>query len=139
MFLIILFRFFLCRCYRCYILNSWFFSIIRPSPPPSPKTLKTTMKREQKLVASMNTCLLWRHKVSRKHFRVFCSPELYYFKEDRAKAVNKSYPQIFFFMIAKSWKRYSFSSINLFSLSSLYRSLKIQSFIFEFTWSSLVI
>ena len=96
MFLIILFRFFFCRCYRCYILNSRFFSIIRPSPPPSPKTLKTTMKREQKLVASMNTCLLWRHKVSRKHFRVFCSPELYYFKEDRAKAVNKSYPQIFF-------------------------------------------
>ena len=27
----------------------------------------------------MNTWLLWRNKVSRKHFRVFCSPELYYY------------------------------------------------------------
>ena len=44
----------------------------------------------------MNTCLLWRHKVSWKHFRVFFSPELYYFKEDRTKAVNKSYPQMSF-------------------------------------------
>ena len=87
--------------------------IINSSPDSLPKTLKTTMKREQKLIASMKTCLLWRHNVSRKHFRVFCSAELYYFKEDRAKAVNKSYLQIFF-MIAKSWKKYSFSSINLF-------------------------
>ena len=38
---------------------------------------------------------------TRTKIGVFCSPELYYFKEDRAKAVNKSYPQIFF-MIAKS-------------------------------------
>ena len=58
------------------------------------------MKREQKLVASINTCLLWRHKVSRKYFREFCSPELYYFKEDccqfhveiKANDANGCYP-----------------------------------------------
>ena len=61
------------------------------------------------------------------------SPERYYFRGDRTKAINKSYTQIFLkflfcFMIDKSWKKNSFFLINLFSLSSFYRSLKIQIF-----------
>ena len=74
----------------------------------------------------------------------FVFPERYYFRGDRTKAVNKSYWQmflefLFYFMIDKSLKKISFFYINLFSLSSLYRSSKIQSFLLEFTWSLLVI
>ena len=62
-------------------------------PSPSKKLLKK-VKQEQNLAASSITCLLWRHKVSREHFRVFCFSPLIILGEMEQKPLI-SYPQIF--------------------------------------------
>ena len=54
-------------------------------------------------------------------FVCFVSPERYYFRGDRTKAINKSYTQIFlkflfYFMIDKSWKELIFLNKPFLSL-----------------------
>ena len=53
------------------------------------------MKPERKLAVSSVTCLLWRHKVCREHFVCFVSPERYYFRGDRTKAIRKFFSSSF--------------------------------------------
>ena len=93
------------------------------------------MKQEQKLAASSITCLLWRHKVCREHFVCFVSPERYYFRGDRTKAINKSYPQIFlkfdfYLMIDMSWKKFIFLHKPFFSFFII--QVLVRFFLLEF-------
>ena len=63
-------------------------------PPPPKNCKKKKVKQEQNLAASSITCLLWRHKISREHFRVFCFSPLIILGEMEQKPLI-SYPQIF--------------------------------------------
>ena len=98
--------------------NSALDKYLQPSPSKKKKTVKK-VKQEQNLAASSITCLLWRHEVSREHFRVFCfSPLIILGKMEQKPLI--SYPQIFlkfllYFMIDVMKKKIVFL-IKLFSL-----------------------
>ena len=65
-------------------------------PPPLLQKIvkKKKVKQEQNLAASSITYLLWRHKISGEHFRVFCfSPLIILGKMEQKPLI--SYPQIF--------------------------------------------
>ena len=83
--------------------QSWMLWLINSSPPSLPNTLKTKWNQNKNwqhwalLVFGEDTRFL------ESIFVCFVSPELYYFRGDRAKAVNKSYPQIFSISSSISW------------------------------------
>ena len=100
-------------------LYNWALDKYLQPPPPPPKNCKKKkkVKQEQNLAASSITCLLWRHKVLREHFRVFCFSPLIILEKMEQKPLI-SYPQIFlkfllYFMI-DVMKKKSFFLINLF-------------------------
>ena len=63
-------------------------------PPPLQKVVKKKKVNQEQNLASSIACLLWRHKVLREHFRVFCFSPLIILGEMEQKALI-SYPQIF--------------------------------------------
>ena len=72
-------------------------------PPPLLQKIvkKKKVKQEQNLAASSITCLLWRHKVLREHFRVFCFSPLIILEKMEQKPLI-SYPQIL--AILQAWQ-----------------------------------